>query len=314
MRSPSAIILFPVLSDLISVFASDLLPVFVIAGAGFALARWLKASAATVTHVVFYVLLPCFAFRLLITTVATGRQFGMMVLLAVLVMLSMAAVGALLSLALRLSRAELTVFLLVVMFSNGGNYGLPVVSFAFGEDALSYGTVFFLTGSVLTNTVGAFLAAAGRRKLRTAAASVLKMPAIYGIAAAMFVLATGIAMPTPLLRPITMLSDAALPLMILVLGMQLERAAKPRRPALVAAAVCVSLLVAPLVALGLTSLLDVTGAARQAVVVLSSMPVAVATTILALEFDASPDFVTSAVFLSTLLSPITLTPLIAYLR
>jgi hypothetical protein len=302
------------LSDLFSVFASDLLPIFVIAGAGFALARWLKASATTLTHVVFYALLPCFAFRLLISTVATGRQFGKMVLLAVLVMLAMAAVGALLSMALRLSRAESTVFLLVVMFSNGGNYGLPVVSFAFGEEALSYGTVFFLTGSVLTNTIGAFLAAAGRRSLRTAAMNVLKMPAIYGIAAAMFVIATGAAMPTPLLRPITMLSDAALPLMILVLGMQLERVAAPKRPALVAAAVCVSLLVAPLIALGLTSLLNVTGAARQAVVVLSSMPVAVVTTILALEFDASPDFVTSAVFLSTILSPITLTPLIAYLR
>ena len=302
------------MNDLFSVFASDLLPIFVIAGAGFALARWLKASAVTLTHVVFYALLPCFAFRLLISSVATGRQFGLMVLLAVLVMVTMAAAGALLSLALRLSRAESTVFLLVVMFSNGGNYGLPVVSFAFGEDALWYGTVFFLTGSVLTNTVGAFLAAAGRRSLRTAATSVLKMPAIYGMVAAGVVLATGITVPTPLLRPVTMLSDAALPLMILVLGMQLERASAPKRPALVAAAVCVSLLVAPLVALGLTSIFDVTGAARQAVVVLSSMPVAVATTILAVEFDASPDFVTSAVFLSTLLSPITLTPLIAYLR
>ena len=97
VRSPGAIILFPVLSDLFSVFASDLLPIFVIAGAGFALARWLKASAATLTHVVFYALLPCFAFRLLITTVATGRQFGLMVLLAVLVMLAMAVVGVLLS-------------------------------------------------------------------------------------------------------------------------------------------------------------------------------------------------------------------------
>jgi hypothetical protein len=96
--------------------------------------------------------------------------------------------------------------------------------------------------------------------------------------------------------------------------MQLERTARPKRPALVAAAVCLSLLAAPAVALGLTSLLNVSGAARQAVVVLSSMPVAVATTILALEFDASPDFVTGAVFLSTVLSPITLTPLIAYLR
>ena len=286
-----------------------------IAGAGFALARWLKASATTLTHVVFYALLPCFAFR---TADRDGRNRTAIwpdgAARRCLSCSPWRSSARLLSVALRLSRTETSAFLLVVMFSNGGNYGLPVVSFAFGEEALSYGTVFFLTGSVLTNTVGAFLAAAGRRSLRSALASVLKIPAIYGIAAAMFVLATGIAMPTPLLRPITMLSDAALPMMILVLGMQLERAAAPKRPALVAVAVCVSLLVAPLVALGLTSLFNVSGPARQAVVVLSSMPVAVATTILALEFDASPDFVTSAVFLSTILSPITLTPLIAYLH
>ena len=299
---------------LLSIFAFDILPIFLIAGAGFALARWRGVSATTLTHVVFYTLLPCFAFRLLIASAATGREFGRMVLLAVLVTAAMALVGALMAFALRLTRAEASMFLLVVMFSNGGNYGLPVVSFAFGEQALSYGTVFFLTGSVLTNTVGAFLAAAGRHSFRRALMSVLRMPALYGIAAAVLVLMAGATVPTPVMRPITMLSDAALPLMILVLGMQLERAAAPARPGLVAIAVGVSLVAAPLVALGLTSLLDVSGPARQAVVVLASMPVAVATTILALEFDGSPDFVTGAVFLSTLLSPFTLTPLIAYLH
>ncbi len=298
---------------LLSIFAFDLLPIFLIAGAGFALARWRGASATTLTHVVFYALLPCFAFRLLMTSVATGREFGLMVLLALLVMAAMALVGAVASFALRLNRTETSAFLLVLMFSNGGNYGLPVVSFAFGEQALSYGTVFFLTGSVMTSTVGAFLAAAGRRSLRAALMSVLRMPALYGILAAVLALSTGITTPAPLMRPITMLSDAALPLMILVLGMQLERAVVPARPALVVLAVSLSLVLAPLVALGLTSLFSVTGPARQAVVVLASMPVAVATTILALEFDSSPEFVTGAVFLSTILSPITLTPLIAYL-
>jgi len=298
---------------LLSIFAFDLLPIFLIAGAGFALARWRGASATTLTHVVFYALLPCFAFRLLMTSVATGREFGLMVLLALLVMAAMALVGTVASFALRLNRTETSAFLLVLMFSNGGNYGLPVVSFAFGEQALSYGTVFFLTGSVMTSTVGAFLAAAGRRSLRAALMSVLRMPALYGILAAVLALSTGITTPAPLMRPITMLSDAALPLMILVLGMQLERAVVPARPALVVLAVSLSLVLAPLIALGLTSLFNVTGPARQAVVVLASMPVAVATTILALEFDTSPEFVTGAVFLSTLLSPITLTPLIAYL-
>ena len=302
------------MTTLFSVFASDLLPIFVIAAIGFALARWLKASATTLTHVVFYALLPCFSFRMLMTSAKIGRDLGLMVLLAVLVVVVMAILGAVMTHLLRLSRTESSAFLLVVMFSNGGNYGLPVVSFAFGPEALAYGTVFFLTGSVLTNTVGAFLAASGRRSVRSALKSILRIPALYGIAAAVLTLSAGIDPPAALLRPITMLSEAALPLMILVLGMQLERASVPRRPGLVFAAVGLSLVAAPIAALALTSWLGVDGPARQAVVVLSSMPVAVATTILALEFDTAPDFVTSAVFLSTVLSPLTLAPLIAYLQ
>ena len=112
----------------------------------------------------------------------------------------------------------------------------------------------------------------------------------------------------------TLLSDAALPTMILVLGMQLERAQRPERPSAVLVAVVLSLVVAPFVALGLTSFIGLSGAARQAGVILASMPVAVVTTILAVEFEIAPSFVTSAVFVSTLLSPLTLTPLIAYLR
>ena len=54
--------------------------------------------------------------------------------------------------------------MLVVMFSNGGNYGLPVALFAFGRDALTFATVYFLTSAVLTYTVGVSLAASGSRQ------------------------------------------------------------------------------------------------------------------------------------------------------
>ena len=43
------------------------------------------------------------------------------------------------------------------------------------------------------------------------------------------------------------------------------------------------------------------------------MPWAVLSTILATEYDAEPVFVTTAVFVSTLLSPLTLTPLLLIL-
>ena len=299
---------------LLAIFASDILPVFLIAGVGFLLARCLGASVKTLSRIVFYALVPCLVFNLLVRSNMTPLQFGRTALLAVLVAATMGLVSRLAAVPLRLSRPELSGFLLVVMFSNSGNYGLPVVLFAFGAEALAHASVFFITGSVMTYTVGVFLAASGRRSGGQALAGVVRVPAIYAIVAASLVLIGGIRLPVAATRPIGMLSDAALPMMVLVLGMQLERATIPERPGVVAAAVGLSLLVAPIVALGLASVLGVVGPARQAGVVLAAMPAAVVTTILALEFEVAPALVTSVVFVSTLLSPFTLTPLIAYLR
>jgi predicted permease len=65
------------------------------------------------------------------------------------------------------------------------------------------------------------------------------------------------------------------------------------------------LLLAPLFGLG--------GMAYNAGVLESAMPTAVLSTILATEYDAKPAFVTTAVFTTTLLSPLTLTPLLLVL-
>jgi predicted permease len=299
---------------LVSILLSDILPIFAIASAGFLLARYASVDVRVLVRVVFYSLLPCLAFRLLVTSNASGPNVARLILLAVLIMGTMGLVGYAAAKGLGLDGKYMRAFLMVVMFSNGGNYGLPVVRFAFGPEALTYATIFFLTGSVTTYVVGAFFAGNHRGKLSGALEKVWKMPSLYGLALALVVRAAGYPVPEAIMRPVDLLSDAALPVMILVLGMQLERAVWPARPGIVILAVGISLLVAPLVALGLAALLGITGAARQSAVILSSMPVAVITTIFALEFELAPEFVTSAVFLSTIASPLTLTPLIAYLR
>jgi malate permease and related proteins len=103
-------------------------------------------------------------------------------------------------------------------------------------------------------------------------------------------------------------------MMILVLGMQLKRATFPERPAAVLVAVALSLFFAPIIGIMLTRLLGMNGIARDVAIVVSAMPAAVVTTVLALEFDLDSVFVTSVVFVSTLLSPLTLVLLIAYLK
>jgi predicted permease len=72
--------------------------------------------------------------------------------------------------------------------------------------------------------------------------------------------------------------------------------------------------VAPAVALGFSRLLGLSGPALQAGIIQASMPTAVVTTVLALEFDVEASFVTSTVVAATLASPFTLTVLIAVLR
>jgi predicted permease len=297
----------------LSIFFSDILPIFLIAGIGYFLAWKLQANVKTLSHIVFYALAPCLAFRMLTSSTISGPDAARMAALSILVMVVMGVLARIAAAPLKLKRAELSAFLLVVMLSNGGNYGLPVVLFAFGQDAMPHATIFFVVSSILTYTVGVSIAAAGRRSVIEAIAGIRKIPALYGMVAAGIVMAAGASVPLVIARPVQLLGDAAIPMMILVLGMQFERARAPERPRAVAAAVTLSLVAAPLVAIGLTWALGLTGSARQAGIVLASMPTAVITTILAVEFEVAPAFVTNVVFLTTLLSPLTLAPLIAWL-
>jgi malate permease and related proteins len=299
---------------LLSIFVSDLLPVFAIAGVGFLLARFAHVQVQTVSRLTFHALAPALVFNILATSTAESSQVGRMVLFYALVAVSAALMARLIAIPLRLDRRALTAFLLVVICSNSGNDGLPVTLLAFGREALTFASVYFVTSSMFTYTGGVFLAASGKRSVRDALIGVARIPAVYGALAAVLTMSLGIHVPAAVRAPITLLSDAAVPMMILVLGMQLERAARPERPLVVVAAVVVSLVLTPLVAIGIAHLVGLRGAAFQAGVLQTSMPTAVITTILAVEFDVVPDFVTSVVFVSTLLSPITVTLMIAYLQ
>lgn len=299
---------------LASVFLDDILPIFVVAGVGFLLARRVDVSVKALSRVTFNALAPCLVFHLLATSTVSGAEFGRMALFCVLVVAAAGLLARVVTLPLGLDRPTLAAFLLVVMFSNSGNYGLPVTRFAFGQDALTFASIYFVTSSVLTYTAGVFMAASGRRTLAEALRGVLRVPALYAVGAAALVLATGVELPVMVERPVSLLGDAALPMMILVLGMQLEGVKQVERPRLVALAAAVSLLGTPVVAFGLSGLLGLTGPALQAGMVQACMPSAVITTILALEFDVRPAFVTSVVFVSTLASPVTLTVVIALLQ
>ncbi len=302
------------MASILSIFTQDILPIFVVAAVGFLLARYAGANVKTVASVSFHALSPCLVFTQFVTTEVSFAQSWRVALFCVLLLGLLGAAAKVLTLVLRLDRATSSSFLLVVMFSNSGNYALPVVLFAFGREALAFANVYFVTSAILVYSCGVLVAASGRASVRDALVQMARVPALYAVVVALIVMGTGVSVPLAILRPVTLLNDAAIPVMILVLGMQLERATWPTHPAAVGAAVAMSLVVAPVMAFGLTAALGLTGAARQAAIVEASMPAAVVTTVLALQFDLDAALSTSVVTVSTLLSPFTLVFLIDYLQ
>ena len=299
---------------LLAILADDILPIFVVAAVGYMLARFVGAEVKTLSRVTFYALSPCLVFNMLTTSHLSMQEFSQMALFSAGMVFSLGLLGWMVLRPLRLKPALMTALLMTIMFSNAGNLGLPMVLFAFGTDALAHATIFFAVNAVLMYSVGVFMACSGQQGTRSALRSIVRVPAIYAVLAAGVVLLSNATVPAPLARSIELLSNAALPAMILVLGMQMERAGRIERLPLVGLATTIKLVAGPLLGLALGALLGLTGASRQAGIAQAGTPAAVLVTILALEYGLEPDIVTNVVFITTLLSPVTLTMLIAFLQ
>ena len=302
------------MTTLISILLSDILPIFVIAAVGYLLERRVSGGVKALSSISFHALSPCLIFNLLVTSAVRADDAARMAAFCVLLICIMGVIARLVAGLLHLEPKTRTSFILTIMISNSGNYAMPVILFAMGREGLSYATIYFVASAVVTYSLGVFIAMHGNHGFRKAASGLFRIPALYALAAAAIILVTHTPVPAAVMRPVGMLSDAAIPMMIVVLGMQLKRATIPARPAAVLIAAAISLLVAPLIGVLLTWGLGLSGLAQKVAIVASAMPAAVVTTVMALEFDLDSSFVTSVVFVSTLLSPVTLVLLLAYLQ
>ncbi len=192
--------------------------------------------------------------------------------------------------------------------------GVALNLFAFGEEGFNLAVVCFVTQAVLTNTMAVYFASRSNSNALGSIANVLRMPLLYAALLALAVNLSGATVPTYLLKPVKLAGDAAVPLMLLLLGLQLSRTSLAGQVGYVGLAAVVRLLLAPALAYGLPGTLVLAGLTRKVAILQASMPTGVMTGLLAVEFDARPDLVTGVIFTSTLLSVGTLTVLISLLR
>ncbi len=302
------------MSTLLEILIQDILPIFVVIGLGYFYARRTEPDLRTVSRLTFYVLSPALVFTSLIESNIAGGEIVQLAAFVTLMVLGMGLLAWLTGRSIHLAARPMSGFLLAVMFVNAGNYGLGVTRLAFGADAEARAIIYFVCSSILVYTLGTLIATGFAGGWRGALKQLITLPHLYALIAALVIRLTQWQVPQPIMEGLELPARAAIPMMLLLLGAQLASASVGSywKPASLGTAL--RLVVAPLVAVGFAGLLHLSGPARQAGILEASMPAAVINTIIANQYEAEPQLVTGTVVISTLISPITLSIIIALLK
>ncbi|MDH7795474.1 MULTISPECIES: AEC family transporter [unclassified Beijerinckia] len=269
-------------------------PVFLIAFVGYLWARAGKPLDGTfVAVLVNTVSTPCLVVDTLTRSGLTFSILGTVGLAATLTLLTSAALGYLL---VRAMGASVQAFLPSMIWSNGGNMGLPMSLFAFGDMGLALAIGFFALSSMTNYTFGRAIAAGGLKF-----ADLVRMPIIWAIIVALVLIWTGLSLPPIVARSLNLLGGLTVPLMLMSLGYSLAslRIASWRRSTIFALA---RLLGGFAIGWGVATLLGLEGVARGVVVIQSAMPPAVLNYLWAATYDNEPEEVAGIVVLSTMIS------------
>jgi malate permease and related proteins len=297
----------------LGIFVNVVLPVFIVAGFGFAMERRYRIPVVPINQIVLYLLMPCFIFNSLLAFDLRSEEplrVGAFIVLLTLVMLAVAAAVAL---AMRLDRRTASALMLTAAFPNLGNYGLSVVLLAFGQEGVRYGTILLAFQMLFSLTLAVFIASSGHASLRDSLVQVVRQPVLYAVAAALFFGLSGTPVPAFANAAIGLAGQAAIPMMLLALGMQISGTGRIEEPRLTAVAVILRLVLGAVLGALLADALGLIGVARSVMIVGAAMPTAVFTTLTATRYGTRPRFVTDVVVWSTLASIVTVTAVLALL-
>jgi predicted permease len=299
------------MSTLAEIAYNIIAPIFLVVAASFWLDRRMGVDPASLSRLVIYLFSPALVLYSLSHSDLNGAEAGQLVTVALVMSLMVAGLAWIIARQRRLATRTESAFVLSATLINAGNYGLPLNRFAFGAAGESRAVIFYVATALISYTLGVFVASRGAGSARHALRNVFYVPLLYAAVVGLLLNVGHVELPTPLERSIKLLSDAAIPAMLVVLGTQLSRASirGQIRPILMASSI--RLIAGPLFAFLLVVLLGMSGYARQVSIVQAGMPTAVATGVLATEFGSDAEFSTATILVSTALSMATLSVILA---
>ena len=291
-------------SSLVLQITSIVIPVFALIGLGSLFARWNRnPDIRFITDFITYIGAPALVFYSLLDKELNYDNFYPI--------LASSAAVAILGIGFGLATARKFAYgspaaTLPVAFMNCGNMGLPICYFAFGREGLAAATIFFVGMSIMHYTFGSMIAG-GRGRLKEA----LLLPLTPAAILAILLNRAQISLPLIIERPVELLANTTIPLMLITLGVRLYTITTYDKSTALTLGI-VRFLVGLIAGLICVYLFNLRGIAANIVILQATMPPAVFNFILCEKFSKKPELAASIIFAGTILAIFTI-PLLLFI-
>lgn len=206
----------------------------------------------------------------------------------------------------KLDKDKRDILRFITIFSNCGFMGYPVLGSIYGKIGILYASVFNIPYNFFAWSFGVMLFS--REKDSKSLKKVLLNPGILAVFIGVFLFMFSIKLPKPIYSTFKLVGDMTTPLSMIIIGVMISeiRFKKVFEEASIYYASFIRLILVPALTFLILSLINADPMLRNIAVAVEAMPAAALSAILAQAHDKKPEFASQAVFITTLLSVVTI--------
>lgn len=295
------------------IFIEVVLPVLLVFLIGYGVQKWKEVDIKAISTVAIYIMTPCLVFRTFYLA-ELDMQYLYMVAFSAILLLALIIINKVYAKVKKYPQSLESGMILSTAFMNSGNYGAPIILFAYGEIGFAYSVSFLVLQAIIMNFFGVYYAARGKAGIGVALKSVFEMPATYAVLVALLLKSLNWEIPNNLFLTIDIIAEATVPTVMVILGMQLAQIKWDNfNWGHITYGVFVRLIISPLIGVAIVMMFPFDPLLAKVLIVSAAMPSAATIVMYAVQFNSEPKLVSSITLITTLVSIFTITLLLAIL-
>lgn len=214
----------------------------------------------------------------------------------------------------RFNEDEYKVLWFITVFSNCGFMGYPVVESIYGKIGLFYAALFNIPFNILMWTAGVFIFS-GRGDKQNLRKAILN-PGILSVFIGLIIFLFSVELPTPIIKTLEMVGSMTTPLSMIIIGSTLADAKIKSifEGFSVYFGSFIRLIAIPLTVYFILNLFGLKDFYLNIPVIITAMPAAANTVIMAEKYGGNPEYASKVVFLTTILSVVTFPAILILLK